>query len=473
MSQPPGYGPQGINPNTGLPYGPGDVSGGDDGTRAYPQDPYGQAPGGYGAQPGYGSAPGGYGTGQPAAASAPYGNEQYGSPQYGNDQYGNPQYGSPQYGQDPYGQNAYGSPQHAQDPYGAEAAGYAPQGGPFGTATTGESQKTFIATWLLGWLLGSFGADRFYLGKFGTAIAKLLTAGGLGIWTLIDVIRTLFGATRDTEGRPLAGYEQNKKMARLVTFIVWGIGVVAGIISLIVAIALMGAGAATYESPTGESTSQAAEEPAETEAAEEPTPDATEEAETEAEPAASDLAQWADDTYGTFEAEEISGSGNDSWAVPSGVTGAIVTVSTGGDGLTLNSLDDAGDTTSGLIEFVPPNSETTLMFNAADTYMPEVSEISLEGGSWDVSIEPVSSAPELEPDASGTGSGVYLYDGESTTAQAEHSGESNFIIWQYGDALSTGLLVNEIGDWSGSVDVSAGPSVMSVDADGDWSLTLE
>ena len=39
---------------------------------------------------------------------------------------------------------------------------------------------------ILSIVAGSLGIDRFYIGDIGLGVAKLLTCGGCGIWTLID-----------------------------------------------------------------------------------------------------------------------------------------------------------------------------------------------------------------------------------------------------------------------------------------------
>lgn len=45
-------------------------------------------------------------------------------------------------------------------------------------------------------LAGPFGIDRFMIGDTGMGIGKLLTCGGLGIWTIIDWFM-IMGATRE------------------------------------------------------------------------------------------------------------------------------------------------------------------------------------------------------------------------------------------------------------------------------------
>ncbi|HJV98498.1 MAG TPA: TM2 domain-containing protein [Arthrobacter sp.] len=147
--------------------------------------------------------------------------------------------------------------------------GYQPGPGPdpYGHVpyTTGPG-KSFLTTWLLSLLLGNLGVDRFYLGKIGTGIAKLLTAGGLGIWSIVDLIITLTGNTRDKDGRPLEGYPENKVKAWIITGVVWVLGMVVGTVVTLASIASTAAVVNELQkSPASQSA--AAEDAAATEAA--------------------------------------------------------------------------------------------------------------------------------------------------------------------------------------------------------------
>ena len=68
---------------------------------------------------------------------------------------------------------------------------------------SGISEKGFVPTLILAILLGALGVHRFYVGKIGTGVLMLLTFGGCGIWSLIDVIMIAVGNFKDSEGLPI------------------------------------------------------------------------------------------------------------------------------------------------------------------------------------------------------------------------------------------------------------------------------
>ncbi|WP_101588397.1 TM2 domain-containing protein [Brevibacterium jeotgali] len=479
MSQPP-YGASGsgsadngetqYNPNTGLPlssYGSqddyrgdqsqfaGQYGGGQDGGGQYASQPghYGEDAGQYGGAAPYGAQPDQYG-GHYGAPPGQYGAapDQFSSGQYGADQYGTSQYGS--------GPAAVGG-------YGAGPA-------------QGESDKSFVVTWLLGWLLGSFGADRFYLGKIGTAIAKLLTAGGLGIWALVDLIMHLVGATKDKEGRRLTGYDQHKKKAWIITIGVWLVGIVLNII-LVIVLAMTGALSFTGGAPTGSDDTTTSDSSDDNDDNADDADNADDDQQTgggeagageapDEQPAAGGAAaDWADSTYGSFEPTTASGSGADVVALPEGVTAAYVTVEdVSGEGVRTYGVDDAGEMTGSQLVGLPAGGSGSNVIGVDDYGDATGIEVTATGD-WNVTVAPVSSAPAL-PD-SGTGPGSFLYDGPGGDVTLSHDGESNFIGLQY-DGISPNLVVNEIGVYEGIGTLEPGPSLVSISADGSWEFAV-
>lgn len=57
----------------------------------------------------------------------------------------------------------------------------------------------FLTTLLYSLLLGFLGIDRFCLGHTGSAVGKLLTLGGLGVWWVVDIVLLIIGDLRPAD----------------------------------------------------------------------------------------------------------------------------------------------------------------------------------------------------------------------------------------------------------------------------------
>ena len=66
-----------------------------------------------------------------------------------------------------------------------------------------ESDKKMVVAALLCFFIGFLGVHRFYVGKVGKGILMLVTAGGAGIWVIIDLVMIITGSFKDKEGRDL------------------------------------------------------------------------------------------------------------------------------------------------------------------------------------------------------------------------------------------------------------------------------
>jgi serine/threonine protein kinase len=68
--------------------------------------------------------------------------------------------------------------------------------------------KKLMTAWILSIVVGYFGVDRFYMGKVGTGILKLVTIGGYGVWAFIDAYQLGGGKVTDKWGRQLTSTEE-------------------------------------------------------------------------------------------------------------------------------------------------------------------------------------------------------------------------------------------------------------------------
>lgn len=93
------------------------------------------------------------------------------------------------------------------------------------------AQRHFLAVFFISFLWGTFGVDRFYLGKFWTGLLKLVTMGGFGIWVIVDLGLIMSGVMRDKQGREMLEAARYKAFAAktvLIFSLTLGVAILVG-----------------------------------------------------------------------------------------------------------------------------------------------------------------------------------------------------------------------------------------------------
>lgn len=338
--------------------------------------------------------------------------------------------------QQPY-QGAYPGP---QQPY---------QQQPYQGAYPGQQQpqKSFLTTWLLALLLGVLGVDRFYLGKIGTGILKLITFGGAGIWYLVDLILLLAGKQTDKARRPLEGYDRHKKVALIVTIAVLLLSMIFNITTG----PFSGSGEpAKTRVSSADHTPKATAPSAAAAPVEAPEPEPTPEPTPEPDPATP--------------TQTFTGTGDDIVTADLGGRPAIVTFSC--DLCTRNVVLKTNGRDSLLVNTIGAYSGKHLVDTSSGSVTNEFEITAV--GDWALTVEDVTTITPTSGPATGTGDSVVLLTGSTTKAAISYVGERNFVVQVFGDR--TDLAVNTIGSYEGTVRLEA-PAFVQVKSSGTWTIT--
>ena len=186
---------------------------------------------------------------------------------------------------------------------------------------------------------------------------------------------------------------------------------------------------------------------------------------------ATTTSNWYDTTYGTFKPITVSGSSDGVITLPpTATTGIISAKYLGSSNFIISALDASNQPTTDLPVDTIGNYSGVTGYGFNNLGNPAAELQITAAGSWSVTVSPVSSAITSRP-TSGTGDMVFLYNGPAANWSLTNTGSGNFIVSQYSNSPFPNIAVNEIGPYSGEVPIDAGPSVVLIQSDGNWTIS--
>lgn len=171
-----------------------------------------------------------------------------------------------------------------------------------------------------------------------------------------------------------------------------------------------------------------------------------------------------------FEPTTVSGSGDDviEFAIPNGDPGLLDITHDGSSNFVVDSFTADNEDVGLLVNEIGPYTGTRPINFIGDPV--GLLEIQADGA-WTITARPLIASDVLPSPASGSGDDVIAMILDSPSLDVTHTGgESNFVIWAW-TSESRDLLVNEIGDYSGTVRTPTGEVIFEIEADGEWTLT--
>lgn len=164
----------------------------------------------------------------------------------------------------------------------------------------------------------------------------------------------------------------------------------------------------------------------------------------------------------------LTGSGDDVVDIPANLFTCLVTADySGSSNFVIKSLDKNGDSIDLLVNTIGAYTGTTT------TGMKNTTAVYLEvgaSGPWTITLSPIADAQSITSGQQLHGDNVVMAStGSATKLTITNAGESNFVVYGISSSSSK-LLVNEIGDYSGTV-INNGYSMFIVQSEGDWTIS--